>query len=298
MSVRRWLAVELYIAKEFGEGVSNFLTEHGATGIEELEGDLQHVKLRTYFLEGGRERKILQSLHRYLKSIEKIAPEHPPARMKTASIPEQDWGENWKRFFKPIPVTPKFVVKPPWSKIRSKGEQIPIEINPGMAFGTGTHATTILSIRALEERIKKKNLSVLDVGTGSGILSIIAAKLGAKEVWGIDIDRVAVENARENVEKNHVSDVVSIGKGSIGGLHKRFDIIVANIDLKSLRRMRRPLLNHLKDKGLLILSGILTEEKERIRLHYLETGHLRWIKSTQEKEWACLIFKKMANGGR
>jgi len=290
--MKRWLVVELTIAKEFEEGVSNFLTEHEATGIEELEGDLQLVKLRTYFREDGKERKVLQALHRYLKSLEKIAPGNPPARIKMASIPEQDWGENWKRFFRPIHVTPKFVVKPPWSRIRLKREQIPIEITPGMAFGTGTHATTILSIQALEEGIKKRDLSVLDVGTGSGILSIVAAKLGAKEAWGIDIDRMAVENARENVEKNHVSDVVKIKRGGIGSLHKKFDIIVANIDLKSLRKMRKPLLTHLKDKGLLILSGILVEEKERIRLHYLETGHLRWVKTTQEGEWVCLTFKR------
>ena len=93
------------------------------------------------------------------------------------------------------------MVKPPWSRVRLKRGQIPIDITPGMAFGTGTHATTILCIQALEERLERKVQSVLDVGTGSGILSIIAAKLGAKEVWGIDIDGVAVENARENVEK-------------------------------------------------------------------------------------------------
>jgi ribosomal protein L11 methyltransferase len=227
-----------------------------------------------------------------LKSIEKIAPEIPRTRIKTASIPEENWGENWKRFFKPIQVTPQFVVKPPWSGVRLKKGQTSVDITPGMAFGTGTHATTILSIQALEERLKRRRLSVLDVGTGSGILSIVAAKLGAKEVWGIDVDRVAVENARENVEKNDVSGIVKIRKGSIGSLRKEFDIIVANIDLKSLRRMRKPLLNHLKEKGLLILSGILVEEKERIRLHYLETRYLRWIKTTEEKEWACLMFKK------
>jgi ribosomal protein L11 methyltransferase len=189
-------------------------------------------------------------------------------------------------------VTSKFVVKPPWSGVRLKRGQIPIDISPGMAFGTGTHATTILCIQALEERLKKKGLSVLDVGTGSGILSIIAAKLGAKEVWGIDVDGVAVENARENVEKNCVTDIVKIRKGSIGDLQKKFDVAVANIDLKSLRRMRRPLLNHLKRRGFLVLSGILKEEKERIRQYYLETGCLRSIKETQEEEWVCLTFKK------
>jgi ribosomal protein L11 methyltransferase len=238
------------------------------------------------------EGRILESLRRYLKSLRKIAPENPPARIQTASIPEQDWGENWKRFFKPIQVTSKFIVKPPWSKIRLRREQIPIEITPGMAFGTGTHATTILCIRALEEKIKRRGLSILDVGTGSGILSIVAAKLGAKEAWGIDIDGAAVKNARENIEENRVSDIIKIRKGSIGGLHKKFDIIVANIDLNSLRKMRKSLLGHLKNQGFLILSGILVEEEERIRLHYLETGHVRWIKTREEKEWACLVFKK------
>ncbi len=291
-SRKRWLVVELYIAQDFEEGVSNFLIEHGAAGIEELEGDLENVKLRTYFPEDGKEKRTLQALSRYLKSLRRIAPEHPLTKIKTASIPEQDWSENWKRYFKPIQVTSKFIIKPPWSKIRLGRDQIPIEINPGMAFGTGTHATTALCIRALEERMRNKGLSVLDVGTGSGILSIIAAKLGAKEVLGLDIDPVAVENAIENVEKNGVSNIVKIKKGSISVIHKKFDVVVANIDFKKLRRMRKPLLNHLGNKGLLILSGILEKEEDRIRLHYLETKRLRWIKTTRENEWACLIFKK------
>lgn len=291
--MKRWLVIELFIAKGFGEAVSNFLIEQGAKGIEELDGDLKWERLRTYFRQDGKEKRVLHALHRYLKSLKKISPEIPRAQIKTASLPEQDWGENWKRFFKPVQVTSRFVVKPPWSKIRLKRGQIPIDITPGMAFGTGTHATTILCIQALEERLQKRGLSVLDVGTGSGILSIIAAKLGAREVWGVDIDGVAVENARENVEKNHVSDIVKIRKGSIGNLQKKFDVVVANIDLKSLRRVRRPLLSHLKNQGFLILSGILEEEKERIRIHYLEIGLHQWIKAAQKGEWTCLTFKKV-----
>ena len=290
--MKHWLVVELFIPKEFGEAVSNFLIEQGATGIEELEGDLKWERLRTYFPEDGKETKALYALRRYLKSLEKIAPEIPRAKIKTAFLPEQDWSENWKRFFKPVQVTPRFVIKPPWARVRLKRGQVSVDITPGMAFGTGTHATTILSIRALEESLKKKGFSVLDVGTGSGILSIIAAKSGAKEVWGIDIDGVAVENARENIEKNGVSAIVRIRKGSIGDLHKKFDVVVANIDLKSLRRMRIPLLNHLKKQGFLILSGILEQGRERIRLLYLETGLLSLIKTTQEGEWVCLTFKK------
>ena len=290
--MKRWLVIELFIAKGFGEAVSNFLIEQGAKGIEELDGDLKWGRLRTYFPQDGKEKRVLHALHRYLKSLKKISPEIPRAQIKTASLPEQDWGENWKRFFKPVQVTSRFVVKPPWSKIRLKRGQISIDITPGMAFGTGTHATTILCIKALEERLQKRGLSVLDVGTGSGILSIIAAKLGAREVWGVDIDGVAVENARENVEKNHVSDIVKIRKGSIGNLQKKFDVVVANIDLKSLRRVRRPLLSHLKNQGFLILSGILEGEKDRLGQHFIETGLLQWEEDSQEGEWVCLTFKK------
>ena len=290
--MKRWLVVELLIAKEFEEAVSNFLIDQGATGIEELEGDLKRERLRAYFPQDGRRKRILDILHRYLQSLGRLFPENPRAQITTASLPEQDWGENWKRFFKPVQVTPRFLVKPPWSRVRSKRGQIPIDITPAMAFGTGTHATTILCIQALEERLKRKGQSVLDVGTGSGILSIIAAKLGAKEVWGIDIDGVALENARENVETNAVSNIVKIRKGSIGSLRKKFDVIAANIDIKSLRRMRRPLIGHLKNHGVLILSGILEGEKERIRLHYSGAGRLRWVKTAQGGEWVCLTFKK------
>jgi len=291
--MKHWLVVELLVPKEFGEGVSNFLIEQGATGIEELDEDLKWERLRTYFPQNGKEKRVLHALHRYVKSLRKITPETPYTQIKTSSLTEQDWGENWKRFFKPIPVTPKIVVKPTWLKAQLKRGQIPVNIDPGMAFGTGTHATTILSIQALEERLKRKRLSILDVGTGSGILSIIAAKLRAKEVWGIDIDGAAVEIARENVKMNRVSDIVNIRKGSIGHLQKKFDMIVANIDLKSLRRMRWPLLKHLKTRGFLILSGILEEEKDRIHQHYMKTGILQLIKLVQREGWICMTFKKI-----
>jgi ribosomal protein L11 methyltransferase len=130
------------------------------------------------------------------------------------------------------------------------------------------------------------------VGTGSGILSIAAAQLGAGEVWGLDIDGIAIENARENVKQNSVSDIVKIRKGRIGDILKKFDVVVANIDFKNLKRMRWPLLRHLKSQGFLILSGILEGEIERLRQHYLETGYFQRPRMTHEEEWACLILKK------
>jgi ribosomal protein L11 methyltransferase len=290
--MKRWLAVSLLIPRGSGEAISNFLIEQGASGIEELDEDLKWERLKAYFPQDGKERRVLRALHRYLKSLQGIDSTIGSTRVETTSISEQNWGENWKRFFKPVRVTQKFIVKPPWSQVRLKKGQISIEITPGMAFGTGTHATTKLCIQALEISLRKRGLSVLDVGTGSGILSIVAARLGAKEVLGLDIDGIAVENARENAKKNGVSDIIKIGKGRVGDIQKRFDVVVANIDLRSLRRMRMPLLHHLKDKGFLILSGILEGERERFRQHYLETGLLQWVNMVQEGEWVCLTFKK------
>lgn len=291
-SMKCWRALSLLVPIELGEAISNFLMEQGATGIEEVDEDSKGIRLKTYFLQNGREKQGLRALQRYLRSLRMMDPEIPSIQIETTPIPDQDWGESWKRFFRPVQVTSKFVVKPPWSSTRLKRNQIPIDITPGMAFGTGIHATTKLCIRALEETLKNRVLTVLDVGTGSGILSIVAARLGAREVLGLDTDGEAAEMARENVGRNRVSDVVKIRKGSIGKIRTRFDLVVANIDLKSLKRMRWPLLRHLRSKGFLILSGILEEEGEKIRQYYLETGLLKWIEVTQEGEWICLAFSK------
>jgi ribosomal protein L11 methyltransferase len=290
--MRRWLVITLLIPNEFEEGVSNFLIEQGATGIEEVDEDSELKKLRTYFPQYRKEQSILRLLRRYLNSLRNLNPQMPHIRFDTVSIPEQNWAENWKRFFRPVQITSKFVVKPPWSKTQLKKGQISINITPGMAFGTGTHATTKMCIQALEQRLQKRGLSVLDVGTGSGILLIVAARLGAGEIWGVDIDGVAIENARENVRQNGISDIVRIRKGRVGDIRKRFDVVVANIDLRSLERMRWSLTHHLKSKGFLILSGVLEGDGDRLRQHYMDTGHFQWAKVIKEGEWVCLTFKK------
>ncbi len=289
---RRWLLISLYVPGASIEAVSNFLMEQGATGIEENEEGQKGERLKAYFLRDGREGGVLRALRRYLKSLQAIQPEISQTKIETITIPEQDWGEKWKKFFKPFQVTSRIVVKPPWSSFQPKENQVLVIINPGMAFGTGSHATTKLCIRALEKKLRKKGLSVLDVGTGSGILSILAGRMGAGEVLGVDTDEVAVEAARENVRQNRVSDLVKVRKGSIGHIRRQFDVVVANIDFKGLRRMRQPLLRHVKRKGLLVLSGVLKGEEVRLRQYYMETGHLRWDRSTREGEWVCLSFRK------
>jgi ribosomal protein L11 methyltransferase len=289
---KHWLTVDLLIPADFCEPVSNFLMEQGVTGIEEIAENPQRTRLKTYFLETGREGQVLRTLHRYLKSLERLYPGRFSCRVETSTTPEKDWGEKWKQFFKPVRVTPRIVVKPPWSRVRLGRGQILVEINPGVAFGTGTHATTKLCIQALEHSLRRRGLSVLDVGTGSGILSIVAAKLGAGEVRGVDPDAASVENARENVARDQVSTCVRIRRGTITSIGNTFDIVVANIDLRVLRKMRWSLVRRVKPGGLLILSGLLEREKERVEQHYLETGQLVKAGTAQLEEWVCLCFKK------
>jgi ribosomal protein L11 methyltransferase len=194
------LVVCLFIPKECEDGICNFLIEHGATGIEEVDEDSEWKRLRTYFPQDGKEERILHPLRRYLRSLQNLYPQVSHIPFETFALTEQKWAENWKRFFKPAQITSKLVVRPPWSKTQLKKEQISINITPGMAFGTGTHATTKMCIQALEQRLRRRGLSVLDVGTGSGILLVVAAKLGAGEVCGVDIDG---ERERECKAKWH-----------------------------------------------------------------------------------------------
>lgn len=290
--MKEWFFLSLTLPQELSEPISNFLMEKGATGIEEESGDFQRERLKAYFPRDGGEERVLRSLRRYVKSLQEIHPQLPQIEMEIGHLPDRDWGENWKKFFKPLRVGSRFVIKPPWAKIRMKKDDLPIEINPGMAFGTGTHATTRLCMVTMEKRLKKRGVSVLDVGTGSGILAIAAVRLGAAEVWANDIDRTAIEMARENLHRNGVLDRVRIRQGGVGNIRKRFDLVVANLDFRSLIRMRMALIRHLKEKGVLILSGVLQTEEERLRHRYLETDHLKWIETKQEGEWVCLTFRK------
>ena len=291
-----WLTIESLIPVEWAEPLSNFLMEQGASGIEEIDEGRVWKRLKSYFPPGTRKGELLSVIHRYVRSLKKICPSELNYRIEDHPLPEQDWGENWKRYFKPVQVTPRILVKPPWRSVRFRKGQKVIEIIPGLAFGTGTHATTRLCIQALERRLRTKGLSVLDVGTGSGILSIVAAKLGAEKVWAVDPDELSIDITRTNVELNGVREQIKIRRGSLGDVPGKFDLVVANIDLKALKRMRMPLARHLKNRGFLILSGVLEREEMSIRDRYSEVKGLRWVESMRRDEWACLTFQKRQGG--
>jgi len=206
-------------------------------------------------------------------------------------IDEQDWAESWKEYFYPEKVGDKIVVKPTWREYEKKSDEIVIEIDPGMAFGTGTHPTTSLSIRMLETYVNPGS-SFLDVGTGSGILMVSAAKLGAGRIRGVDVDEEAVRIARENLLLNHIEpDRFEVGSGDLtAGVDETFDIVAANI----LSNVIIVLLDHvrsvLKPGGLFICSGIIRENMDKV-LRKMESVGLNVMEVRHLESWVAVCGK-------
>jgi ribosomal protein L11 methyltransferase len=192
-------------------------------------------------------------------------------------------------------VSKNIVIKPTWERYAPAGRDIVIEIDPGMAFGTGQHPSTRMCLEALEDIILKdrtiKNWRVLDVGTGTGILGIACAKLGANKVVCVDIDKKAAEIARENVAVNHVEDRVHIINRDVTTIREPFDLIVANLTVKILLRIRTHLMSLIENAGYLVISGIIDQHKNDIESHFF-TDMFTLHHLITEKEWVCYVLQK------
>ena len=212
--------------------------------------------------------------------------------VETIIVNDDDWKDKWKEFFKPSKITDTLVVKPTWEEYEpAEGEKI-IEIDPGMAFGTGTHETTTLCMRLLEKYLKDDQ-SVMDVGCGSGILAIAAALLGSKDILGVEIDPDAVRTAIENVELNGVSDVVEVKEGDLTkGVNKVVDLIVANLMAPLVIELSGAAADHLVDKGIYISSGILIEKRDQVA-EAVKAAGFEIVVILEEGEWCAIAAQKM-----
>jgi len=200
-----------------------------------------------------------ERIRRSLRLAMRAAPlERPPRWRRVRRLREESWRDSWKKHFGIQRHGRALVVKPSWTHYRLKGGDIVIEIDPGMAFGTGQHPTTAMCLRALEDQVRT-GASVLDLGCGSGILAIAAAKLGARRVLALDVDPNAVRAARENAAANAVADVIEVREGTLEAEGRPFDVIVANISGLTLERLAVPLARSLAPGGSLITSGFLDD---------------------------------------
>lgn len=201
---------------------------------------------------------------------------------------DTEWKDKWKEFFKPTQISDNIVVKPTWEEYDNVDGHLVIEIDPGMAFGTGTHETTSLCVKMLD-KYQKESDNVLDVGCGSGILSIAAALLGAKDVLGIDIDPIAVEVAEENLELNKVTNVARAQYGDLTkGVDYKANIVVANLMADLVMMLSEDVARHMEEGGYFISSGILVEKEELVANHLKEQGfHIVEIK--EDGQWCAIV---------
>lgn len=208
------------------------------------------------------------------------------------AVDDQDWLHRWKDYFEPAPITERFVVKPAWSTYTAgPGEQV-IDMDPGMAFGTGTHATTRLCLQLMEKYLKPGD-RVLDVGTGTGILSIAAAMLGSGEVLAVDIDPQAVTVAQDNIAKNHVDLTVRTVLADLtAGIDFRADLVVANLMADLVVRLSNSVRGHLTEKGIYISSGIIQGKETSVRAA-LESSGFEVIDARREGEWWAIAARRI-----
>ena len=202
-------------------------------------------------------------------------------------VNENDWANEWKKYYKPTKVGNRFVIKPLWEEYEAKGDEIILNMDPGMAFGTGTHETTRLCLEAIENYMKK-DTRVFDIGTGSGILAIGASLLGAKDVVGVDLDIVAVDSAKENVKYNHLENVEILHGNLMDVVEGTADIIVANIIAEVILILIDDVKKMINKNGVFISSGIIREKEKMVTDALHEKGFS--IKEVRrEGEWVCII---------
>ncbi|MDO5089030.1 MAG: 50S ribosomal protein L11 methyltransferase [Leptotrichiaceae bacterium] len=208
---------------------------------------------------------------------------------------EDEWKDEWKKYFHTVKITPNIVIKPSWDKYESEGKEKVIEIDPGMAFGTGTHETTALCAEFLEKYSHNKK-KLLDIGCGSGILMLIAKKIGIEKVSGIDIDDKVKEVVLENFRKNNIYDNFNVIIGNlVDNINEKYDIVVSNILVDVLTELLENIEKVLKKNSVIIFSGIL-KEKEEDFLEKTKNHKLRKIDRNEKNNWVSLVFEYEGEG--
>jgi len=300
-----WIEITLSTPPELTDALSNFIVELQSQGVsqeslpqesfDESESPGERDVVKAYFSPGPSAEKSIAALETYIESLSQLFPALERPAFTTKTIVDPDWGEQWKKFFKPLKVSRNIVIKPTWERYAPAGRDIVIDIDPGMAFGTGQHPSTRMCIVAIEEILLKdrehEKWSVLDVGTGTGILAICAAKLGAGRVVALDIDQKAIEIATENVILNGVRDRVEIVNRDVSRHRGSFNLIVANLTAATLSKLHKSLLRMTEPGGYFIASGIIDQDKPHIeKIFHAEDVDIHDVRS--EQEWVCYVFRK------
>ena len=315
----QWCEAIVHTTTEGSDMVSDAMMRLGATGTEivdradvpdpsrpgvywelydpkMLEAMPDDVLVKGWFEQGGQTHDTLAELRRQLALIRESAPDAPVGTLtlELNDVADEDWSENWKKYYKPFRIGRRLVVKPSWEAFQAAAEDLVVELDPGMAFGTGTHETTHMCMELLEKYLKP-GTRVMDVGTGSGILAIAAAKLGAASVLAVDIDPDAVKVARENVAHNGAEDRVRVVQGDlVKGEAMPCGLAVANIVADAICMLCGPLTRHLQKGGLFLCSGIIREREADVQAAVHAAGY-QPVDRLAMGEWVALCLRSEAD---
>ena len=251
------------------------------------------VLVKAWFERGEKERETLEAVRAHLEQLRAQGGEVGTLALELTGVKDEDWSENWKKYYKPFRIGAHLVVRPTWEAYEAAPGDLVIELDPGMAFGTGTHETTSMCMQLLEKHLQE-GMRVMDVGTGSGILAIAALKLGAAEAEGVDIDPMCVRTAGENAERNGVAEHFTVLVGDLSDKASgKYNIITANIVAAAILSLAPHVPVLMAPGARFIASGIIDTRKDEV-LAGLRAAGLEPVEIKEKRGWVCVICKNAA----
>lgn len=297
-----WLELRIVAPLDAQDAVSAYLWELGVQGITEeaaTRNGEPWCLLRAY-VESADSERIRQEVLEHIHALDEFFPGAAHARVSVSIVEQQDWNAKWKEHFKPFHVSPRLVIRPVWEAYSPQPGDVVLDLDPGMAFGTGAHESTRGCLNAIDALLGGGTLgveplplggTVLDVGTGSGILLLAALKLGASRAVGIDLDPVAITAATENVALNGLEAQVELSDTLLEHLPTtQYPLVLANILAPTLMALSADLVARLAPGGALVLSGLLNDQADSVRSAFLPRG-LKESVAIQEGEWTTLVLR-------
>ncbi|RKQ37832.1 50S ribosomal protein L11 methyltransferase [Oceanobacillus halophilus] len=310
----KWSEICIQTTNEAIEPISNILHETGASGLviedpqdlvstmESPYGEIYELDPNDYPEEGVRIKAYLPVNSFLGETIDQIKMainnlliydiDIGKNEVTLSEVNEEEWSTAWKKYYKPVKISKKITIKPTWEEYTPVStDEIIIELDPGMAFGTGTHPTTVLSIQALEQYLKKDDI-VIDVGCGSGILSIASSLLKAKKVYAFDLDDIAITSTEQNAKQNNLEGKIEAKQNNLlDHVNIKADIIVSNILAEIIVRFVTDAWDNLKDGGFFITSGIIQNKKQLVKDKIVEQG-FEIVAVNEMEDWISIVAKK------
>lgn len=309
-----WYELCVHTSSEASEAVSNILHAYTSGGIvieDPRDLDKEHntsfgevydlnrddypeegVILKTYLSENPAENHILQHIEQAIYNLQTHHLDIGEGKVSFLEIDEEDWATAWKKYYEPVKISDKIMIVPTWDKNTPQAnDMLKIELDPGMAFGTGAHPTTVLCIQALEQYVEENDV-VMDIGSGSGVLSIASGLLGAKDVYAYDLDDIAVSSTRNNAALNQMDSVIHVKQNNLlEDITGTAQIIVSNILAEIIATFVQDAWEHLSMGGYFIASGIISEKRNRVQLALEEAG-FTIEKMSEQSDWVVIIAQK------